>query len=157
MQAGTALAAKLVSGSRFQASMLSDIAGKDAMGQVGGPAQGTLLWLLSQIAGALPATSTALAGTAAGGGTVIEGPFTPELGRSIGLRIVGLTALGAGQVQLLRSIDGTQANAKPLTALGSTIGVFTADCQELGLFTETEPNATWWLSVPSGVTYRLFQ
>jgi hypothetical protein len=102
----------------------------------------------------LASTAAALAGTSTGAQVV--GPFTPQLGRPINVRLAFGSA--SGSVQLLRSYNASQANAVGLTALGSAIGSWVADCQEVGLVTECEFGATYWLSLPaSGIAYRISQ
>lgn len=98
-------------------------------------------------------TSTPLAGSSATTQTV--GPFTPQLGRPINLR---LTGTWTGSAQLLRSVDAG-ATRTPLTIGGSSWGSYGANANE-PVWTETEAGATYYLAltVSSGtVTYRVAQ
>lgn len=73
-----------------------------------------------------PATSTALAGTASPGTTVV-GPFTPQLGR--GIRVT-LRGTWSGTFAVGTSIDAC-STISPLTIAGTTWGSFTGSANEV--------------------------
>ena len=119
----------------------------------------------------LAATSTPLTGTASTIGTVVYGPFTPQLARDVWVTIVGTGA--SGKAQLLRSTDGG-ATQLGLTAGGSiwdvwpnpngggpsTFSSVTGVIVNEQAVTPSDAVATYYLSITltaGSVTYRVAQ
>ncbi|RVQ67585.1 hypothetical protein EKN06_06455 [Croceicoccus ponticola] len=103
--------------------------------------------------GSTPQPAPAISGSTATSATI--GPFAATPGLPI---IVSLTGIWAGDVQLLRSVDGGVTKL-PLTIAGTTWGTFGANACE-PVWTETEQDVTFYLRVElaSGtVDYRLAQ
>jgi hypothetical protein len=86
-----------------------------------------------------PAAAVPLSGIATASGGF--GPFVPDLGRPIWVRLWGSWS---GRVTVQRSTDGGQVRAA-LTAGGAAWGVFTANVQEI-VGEESVAGATWWLA-----------
>ncbi|NOW45604.1 hypothetical protein FHW96_001759 [Novosphingobium sp. SG751A] len=101
-----------------------------------------------------PVTTTApLTGSTSA--SVLLGPFTPVVGRSV---ILTLSGTWSGSVQLLRSIDGG-VNKLPLTMGGAPWALFTVDCCE-AVWDESETTAQLYLQVTLSagtLNYRMAQ